>query len=77
MIVTIMDRAILDMLHARAQFILWEQRHCRGNSGWFTAEEIADHFGERPPTIPLIFALKGLAAAGALEYDGEDRVRHA
>lgn len=77
MIVTIIDRAILDMLHARAQFILWDQRHRQGNLDWFTAEEIADHFDDRPPTIPLIFALKALAAAGALEHDGEDRVRHA
>ena len=77
MIVTIIDRAILDMLHARAQFILWDQRHRRGNLDWFTADEIADHFGERPPTIPLSFALKALAAAGVLEYDGEHRVRHA
>ena len=74
---TVIDQAAVHIIHARAQWFLWDQRHRRGNSGWFTVADIADDFGERPPFIPLILALKDFAATGNLEGNEEGRVRHA
>lgn len=55
-------------------FLLLERR--RGNEGWFTVADIADHVGPRPPLIPFIRALKDVAATGYVEGDDEGRVRH-
>jgi hypothetical protein len=74
---TTADHDIVHQLHARAQWFLWDQRHRRGNAGWFTVEEIAADFGERPPLIPLLHALRDFGATGQLESDGKGRVRHA
>ncbi len=73
---TTIDQSTVHILHARAQYHLWVERHRAGNDRWFTVEEIADFFGERPPLIPLIIALTELAATGNLEGDAEGRVRH-
>ena len=32
---TIADQDTVHQLHARAQWFLWDQRHRRGNAGWF------------------------------------------
>jgi hypothetical protein len=73
---TITDQAAVHIIHARVQYHLWDERQRRGNDRWFTVEEIADMFGKRPPLIPLILALKDLAASGSVEGDHEGRVRH-
>lgn len=72
---TTIDQAAVNIIHARAQWFLWDQRHRRGNDNWFTVEQIADDFGKRPPLIPLILALKDLSATGSIERD-DGRVRH-
>ena len=48
----------------------------RGNDRWFTIEEIADFFGERPPLMPLVVAVNESPGTGNFERDGEGRVRH-
>ena len=72
----IIDQAAVHVLHARAQWFLWDQRHRQGNSGWFTVADIIADMGQRPPTIPMLVALHDMAEAGHMERDGEGRVRH-
>jgi hypothetical protein len=74
---TPIDQATAELIYVSAQCFLLEQRHCRGNDGWFTVEDIAADFGQRPPLVPFILAMKELAGTGNLELDGEGRVRHA
>jgi hypothetical protein len=73
---TIIDQAALHYLHARAKWFLWDQRHRKGNSGWFTVADIMSDLPKRPPAIPLLVALDDLAEAGHVENDGEGRLRH-
>ncbi len=72
---TPLDQAAIDIIFSRVKLFLWGER-CRGNEEWFSVADIADHFGQRPPLIPFILALKELAATGQVQGDEEGRVRH-
>ena len=72
---TTIDQAAVNVIHARVQYHLWDERKRRGNDRWFTVAEIADMFGKHPPLVPLIVALAQLAAMGSIERD-DGRVRH-
>ena len=73
---TTIDQAAVNVIHARVQYHLWDERKRRGNDRWFTVVEIADMFGQRPPLVPFLLALRDFAATGDLEADDEGRVRH-
>jgi hypothetical protein len=70
------DRGVIDIVHARAQFFLWEQRHRRGNDDWFTIGDVFAIFEQRPPLTPFVLALKELAQTGSIEANVEGQVRH-
>ncbi len=72
---TTLDQAAVHLINARAQFFLWDQRHRRGNSGWFTIADVFAIFEQRPPFVPFIAALCDLLKTGKVEGDALGRVR--